>query len=316
VILVGFDFASSASVSSVTDSQGNVFTQVGNQLTSPGGVSTRVYYASNVKSGADTVTVSLSANSPYLEIYLAEYSGVASVSPIDVQAGASGNAGAVSSGNATTTVAGDIVYGFCIGDTTCTAGSGFTPRSTFHSNLVEDMVAVRPSSYAATGSAGSGWTMQMVALKGAAFSSTSTNACDLNADGIVDSADVQAAINMTLGLSSCVANIVGPNICNVTVVQRVINASLGQGCLTSTGPHTVSLTWTASISANVVGYQISRGTTSGGPYTLIGTVGNTTSYTDTTVVSGQTYYYVVAAVDSRNNVSPYSSPVSAAVPVP
>ncbi|MGO9270767.1 MAG: hypothetical protein ACLQOO_11035, partial [Terriglobia bacterium] len=38
-----------------------------------------------------------------------------------------------------------------------------------------------------------------------------TNSCDLNLDGKVDVADVQAAINMTLGLSPCTANIAGAN---------------------------------------------------------------------------------------------------------
>src|ERR1039457_1948893 len=36
LIMVGFDFATSATVTSVTDSQVNSFTQVGTQLTSPG----------------------------------------------------------------------------------------------------------------------------------------------------------------------------------------------------------------------------------------------------------------------------------------
>ena len=36
LILVAFDYATNAIPSSVTDSQGNVFTAIGNQLTSPG----------------------------------------------------------------------------------------------------------------------------------------------------------------------------------------------------------------------------------------------------------------------------------------
>jgi hypothetical protein len=107
LIMVGFDFATSATVPSVTDSQVNSFTQVGTQLTSPGGARSVVFFAKNIKGGADTVTVNLTANSAYLEVYLSEYSGVDQTNPIDAQAGASGNAGAVSSGNATTTVAGD-----------------------------------------------------------------------------------------------------------------------------------------------------------------------------------------------------------------
>ena len=173
LILLGFDFSTSATLSSISDSQGNTFTQVGTQLTSPGGCRSVVYYAKNIKGGADTVTVNLSANSAYIEVYLTEYFGVNQTNPIDAQAGASGNAGPVSSGNATTTVAGDVIYGYCVGDGTCTAGSGFTARSTFDSNLIEDKTAGNPGTYAATGSANPGWTMQMVALKPASLVITS-----------------------------------------------------------------------------------------------------------------------------------------------
>lgn len=143
------------------------------------------------------------------------------------------------------------------------------------------------------------------------------NSCDLTLDGKVDAADVQAAINMSLGTSPCTAAIAGANICNVVVVQRVINASLPGGtCITSTGIHSVSLTWTASTSSGVTGYKVSRGTASGGPYTLLATLGVATSYMDNTVLSGQTYYYVVTAVDSSNNPSPNSNEAPAIVPVP
>jgi sugar lactone lactonase YvrE len=165
LILVAFDFASGVTPSAVTDSQGNIFTAIGNQLTSPGGTASQVYYAKNIKGGADTVTIELSASSDWIEAYLTEYSGANTVSPVDAQAGASGSSGTVSSGKATTTAAGDMIYGYCVGDWTCTAGSGSAARSTFNGNLIEDMTAVTAGSYAATGSANDGWTMQMVALK-------------------------------------------------------------------------------------------------------------------------------------------------------
>ena len=165
LILVAFDYDTNTTPSSVTDSQGNVFTPIGNQLTSPGGARSRVYYAKNIKGGADRVTVNLSANSGWLELYLSEYTGVDQTNPIDAQAGASGGAGAVTSGNATTTVAGDVIYGYCVGDYACTAGSGFATRSNLNGNLIEDRLAGTAGTYAATGSANNGWSMQMVALK-------------------------------------------------------------------------------------------------------------------------------------------------------
>ena len=165
LILVGFDFTTSVTSFSVTDSQGNVFTAVGSQLTSPAGVRSRVYFAKNIKGGADTVTVKLSAISSCIEVYLTEYKGVDSTNPIDAQVGATGNSGAVTSGNATTTVAGDLIYGYCVGDWACTAGSGFATRSNLDDNLIETEQAAKSGTYAATGSANKGWTMQMVALK-------------------------------------------------------------------------------------------------------------------------------------------------------
>ena len=165
LILVAFDYDTNSTPSSVTDSQGNVFTAVGSQLTSPGGARSVVYFANNIKGGADTVMVNLSANSSWIELYLTEYSGVNQTNPVDAQAGASGNAGPVSSGNVTTTASGDMIYGYCVGDAACTAGSGFATRSNFNANLIEDELAANAGNYAATGSATNGWTMQMVALK-------------------------------------------------------------------------------------------------------------------------------------------------------
>ena len=57
------------------------------------------------------------------------------------------------------------------------------------------------------------------------------------------------------------------------------------------GSGSVSLMWTASTSTTVVGYNVYRSATTGGPYTQIASAVATTSYTDT-VASG-TYYYVV-----------------------
>jgi hypothetical protein len=79
--------------------------------------------------------------------------------------------------------------------------------------------------------------------------------------------------------------------------------------------HSVSLAWSASSGA--VGYNIYRGSVTGGPYTMINPSLNTsTSYSDTTVAAGTTYYYVVTAVDSSSNESAYSNQAKAVVPSP
>jgi fibronectin type 3 domain-containing protein len=78
----------------------------------------------------------------------------------------------------------------------------------------------------------------------------------------------------------------------------------------------VALTWVASTST-VSGYRVYRGTTSGGPYTLISSgLVSVLTYTDSTVQAGATYFYVVTAVDSSGNESAFSNEVPAVVPTP
>lgn len=78
--------------------------------------------------------------------------------------------------------------------------------------------------------------------------------------------------------------------------------------------HSVSLTWSPS-SSSVAGYNVYRSSVSGGPYAkLTATLAAGTGYTDTTVQSGQTYYYVVTAVNSSNTESAFSSEISAIIP--
>jgi hypothetical protein len=79
--------------------------------------------------------------------------------------------------------------------------------------------------------------------------------------------------------------------------------------------HSVSLSWGASTS--VVGYNVYRGGTSGGPYTKINSaLDASTNYTDSSVQAGQTYYYVTTAVNSSGTESAYSNQVQAVIPSP
>jgi hypothetical protein len=83
------------------------------------------------------------------------------------------------------------------------------------------------------------------------------------------------------------------------------------------GLHSVTLTWTATTSI-VAGYNIYRGTTEGGPYTLIlnSALVPATTFRDTDVVAGHTYYYVVSAVGPGGDESVYSNQASATIPSP
>ncbi|MEW6684379.1 MAG: fibronectin type III domain-containing protein [Nitrospirota bacterium] len=62
----------------------------------------------------------------------------------------------------------------------------------------------------------------------------------------------------------------------------------------------IDLSWTPSTSIDVTQQRVYRSLTSGGPYTLITTIGNNTTgaYTDLGLSNGTTYYYVVRAFDA------------------
>ncbi len=85
---------------------------------------------------------------------------------------------------------------------------------------------------------------------------------------------------------------------------------------TAAPQHSATLSWSASTST-VTGYNIYRGSQSGGPYVNISSGSDTeTTYTDTSVTAGQTYFYVVTAVDSGGTESVYSNQAQAAIPSP
>jgi len=78
--------------------------------------------------------------------------------------------------------------------------------------------------------------------------------------------------------------------------------------------YSVHLTWQASTS-NVIGYNVYRSTTNGGPYVKINTtLVNPLTYIDSSVASSTTYYYVTTAVDPAGVESEYSNQATAEIP--
>jgi hypothetical protein len=108
---------------------------------------------------------------------------------------------------------------------------------------------------------------------------------------------------------------------SVTFASDASNASLVEnfsgtatGSAGGTTQHSVTLSWNAD-SSSVAGYNVYRGTASGGPYTKLNTVLETaTNYIDSTVQASTTYFYVATAVDSSQDESAFSNQISAVVP--
>ena len=89
--------------------------------------------------------------------------------------------------------------------------------------------------------------------------------------------------------------------------------------LSGSGTHDVMLSWTASATPGVLGYNVYRGTTSGGESStpLNSTPISSTTFTDVNVTAGSTYYYCVTAI-AANNVtqSSASNETGATIPTP
>ena len=99
--------------------------------------------------------------------------------------------------------------------------------------------------------------------------------------------------------------------CALAVLSPNAQPTTTTETLTGTGTpapiHTVNLSWTASTSSNIAGYNIYRAvyTSSCGSFSKINSALNTTTlYTDSAVVSGTSYCYAATTVDSTTRKAP------------
>jgi len=110
----------------------------------------------------------------------------------------------------------------------------------------------------------------------------------------------------------------GTAVANLTVGSNATNSPASvplTGVGATAGSHETDLSWNPS--SGVIGYNIYRGGQHGGPYNRMnGALESSTNYSDTTVLAGMSYYYVVTAVDSGNTESGYSNEVKVVIPTP
>ena len=173
VIVVGWN-DTTAVVQSVVDSRGNVYTLAVGPTVRAGSATQSIYYSANIAAApanGNTVTVTFAPAAIFADIRIAEYRGIATTSPVDVVAGASGSSATANSGAVTTTNANDLLVGANTVQTiTSGAGSSFTQRiiTSPDADILEDRIVTAVGSYSATAPMASGWwVMQMVAFKAA-----------------------------------------------------------------------------------------------------------------------------------------------------
>ena len=100
---------------------------------------------------------------------------------------------------------------------------------------------------------------------------------------------------------------------DVTVASGGAAPTPPQMMVATPGNGSVSIDWQDNPEVNILGYDVYRSTTSGGPYTKLNTNLLTTSdYSDATALNSNTYYYVTRAVDTGSNQSVNSAEMVAA----
>jgi glucose/arabinose dehydrogenase/PKD repeat protein len=171
VVVVGFN-DSTSTITSVSDSAGNVY-QLAAPLTRGAGLSQAIYYAANIAGAAantNVVTIRFSGAVPWADVRIAEYGGIDPAPPLDTTASAAGSGSTASSGSLTTTASNEVIFGAGMTGAAFTGGTnGFTTRLVTQpdADVVEDLFATSTGTYAATASLDSSvnWVMQAVGFR-------------------------------------------------------------------------------------------------------------------------------------------------------
>ena len=148
------------------------------------------------------------------------------------------------------------------------------------------------------------------------ISSVSSSSSQFAVSGVSLPLTIQAGASSSLNVTFTPPSS-GNKSATLTFSSNASNSSASEA-LSGTGAtaaqHSVTLSWSASTS-KVTGYNIYRSTSSNGSYVkLNSSLDANTTYTDTTVASGNTYFYATTAVNSGGEESGYSNQVQVAVP--
>jgi RHS repeat-associated protein len=159
----------STTVTSLTDSAGNVYSQAVGVVSYMGQLTQTIYYAKNiVASSANAVTVTFSGPADSADLRLLEYSGLDTTSPVDVTVSHTGSSATPTTGALTTKNGSDLLVAALAASQPITGpGTGLTQRILYENLIVEDESVSSTGSYTATAkqSPSAPYVMQMVAFK-------------------------------------------------------------------------------------------------------------------------------------------------------
>jgi chitodextrinase len=167
-LIVAYVVWDNAGAVTLTDSAADAYTSAIGPTAGAGSTSAQIFYAANIAGGTNTVTAQFAtAITTRGVLYVQEYSGLDTQSPLDAAVAASGSSPTMDSGMLTTST-GDVLL-FAGGATdgrTHRAARGYKVRSRKYGNLTADEVVAAVGSYDASATqTGTGWIMQLAAFK-------------------------------------------------------------------------------------------------------------------------------------------------------
>jgi hypothetical protein len=157
-----------------------------------------------------------------------------------------------------------------------------------------------------TNSGSSSVTISGVSVSGPGFTASGS------ASGLTVSPNQSTAVHATF-TPFTMGSLAGSLTITSNAKNSPVTIALSGTGIASSG-HSVALSWNSSSSA-VAGYNVYVGSTSHGPFSLLNTSPvPSTSYVDTNVQAGSTYYFYITSVNSSYQESAPSASVQASVP--
>jgi glucose/arabinose dehydrogenase/chitodextrinase len=355
-LIVVYVVWSNNSTVTLTDTLGNAYTPAQAVTKWAGNWSSQVFYAKNIAGGANTVTARFSSNiNSFGIVYLHEYSGLDKANPLDVSRSANGTSAAMSTGNATTNNANDLIFGGGASRAAVTAaGAGLTTRATDFGNRTMDRVVTTAGNYAVTATQdGNAWVLHLVAFKaaptdtvppaaptGLSATAASVSRIDLSWTAATDNIGVtgyRILRNGTqVGTTTGATTFSDTGLTPATTASYTVTAVDGAGNVSPPSSAATGTTLADTTAPSVPGNLVA---TASGPTQVVltwtastddvavtgydiyrdgvnvTTVGSPT-YTNTSLIAGKTYAFAVRARDAAGNVSGPSSTVPVTTPAP
>jgi hypothetical protein len=169
IVVSSYWSSQAVSITSVTDSKGNTYNPAIGPTNWGGTYRGSTYYAGNIAGGgaATTITITYSGAQGGTITYAAEYSGVATLNPLDQVSAQTGTGTVLNSGKMATGQGTELVFGFGMSAGSASIDPPYTARSVLSNNFIGDQTVTKTGYFSVTGTNQNvAWLCQMATFRG------------------------------------------------------------------------------------------------------------------------------------------------------